>query len=186
MLRLTLRIDGGTDGGIDAARWAARLRGATPADMHLVAAFLGDAILDIYIEPDADANVDAAIDRIVTALGASSCRASSVVALPVEAAATPTEVVPATQLTSVHRGEIVGFTVSTDCRDLTVKVRHRHYEAIDRLDITETDHHIHVTAWVGSSPDDPRGDYATFADTFTAVPAALRQPVGTRRISYDS
>lgn len=183
MLRLRLRLD---EGEGDAARWAARLRGAMPADMHLVAAFLDDGTLDVYVEPGADANVGAAIDRIVMALGASDYRASSVVALPVEPAVTSTAVVPATQLTTVHRGQIVDVTVLPDCRELSVKVRHRRYETIDRLEITETEHRIHVTAWVGTSPDDPRGEYATFADTFTAVPAELGRPVGTRRITYDS
>jgi hypothetical protein len=183
MLRLTLKLH---EDGVDTARCAARLRGATPIGVRVAAAFLDGATLDIYLEADAGANIDAAIDRIVTAFGADDYRTVGVVQLPVEAPAPPAPVVPATQLASVHRGQIVGVTVSPDCRELSVNVRHRHYERIDRLDVSETEHEIHLTAWVGTNPDDPRGDYATFADTFSAVDANLGGPVGARRISYDS
>lgn len=183
MLRLTLKLH---EYGVEAARCAARLRGATPIDMRLVAAFLDGATLDIYLEADVGANIDSAIDRIVTAFGADDYRTVGVVALPVESLAPPTAVVPATQLVSVRRGQIVGVTVSPDCRELSANVRHRHYERIDRVDVSEMEDEIHLTAWVGTIADDPRSDYATFTDTFTAVAVDLGRPVGARRISYDS
>jgi hypothetical protein len=183
MLRLTIRHD---DGSADASQWAARLRDATRNDMRVVAAFLDRKRLDIFFQPDVDTNVDAAIDRIVAKLGVSDYRASRVVELSVDTADTQIAAVATSRLTSIHRGRIVGVTASPDGCKLSVKVRHKQHEIVDRLETAETENLVEVAVWVGVDADDPRVDYATFADSFTTVTAELDQPVGTRRITYDS
>jgi hypothetical protein len=183
MLRLTFQHDDGCEA---ASQWAARLREATPSDVHVVAAFTNETALDVYVEIDEDTNANAAINRMAATLGLGRCHVSVVVPLPVEAAPPHAPAVPARQLTSVHRGQIVAVSVSADGRELSVRVRHRRYEIVDRLETAESENLIRLTVWVGIDADDPRGDYATLADAFTSIVAKLGQPVGTRRITYES
>jgi hypothetical protein len=154
--------------------------------MRVVAAFLDHKRLDIYFETEVDADVDAGIDQIAATLGLDDYRASSVVPLPVEPEVSPVAVAPKRQLASLRRGNIVDVGVSADGRTLTVRVRHKLHEQVDRVVAKETAERVDVSAWVGTPPDDPRGDYATLADAFSTARAELAQPVGTRRIIHDS
>src|SRR6476659_5226135 len=113
MIRLTFRHD---DGDEAARQWAARLRDATPSDVRVVAAFTDETTLDIYLETNPATNINAAIDCMVAAFGLGECTVSVVVPVPVEPASPFPAPVPARQLTSVHRGEIVGVSASDDGR----------------------------------------------------------------------
>ena len=177
MIRLTFRHD--EDDG-DAAAWGARVRSAVPEALF-VAAYLDTTTLEIYVEPDADADV---IHAIVETLELGQCRACRVVSLKAtEVARTATLL--ETRVAKPHGGRIVGVNSSPDGWKLAVKVRHAQYECVDRVEHVETGDTVELAAWVRSDDDDPRTEFATLIHVFSDVTLELDRPLAGRRIVYD-
>ncbi len=181
MFRLTFRRNDTDD---DPAAWTARVRNAVP-DSMLVAAYLEGAVLDIYLDGVADADVDNAMNAIADALGLGEWRVYRIVPLT-HTEARSSLPVPTTALARMHPGQIVAVTVSPDGWKVSVKVRHAQYERVDRVDRAETDDAVELGAWVGSEEDDPRADFATLGQLFSDVTVELDRPLAGRPIVYDN
>lgn len=180
MFRLKFRRD--PDANDDVAVWSMRVQDAAPMGLRVAAAYVDAANLVAYVEGDTDDDV--LISRFADRLALGPCSVCAVEALRVvadDAQTTPIASAP-NELRSLHPAELLRVSVAPDGHTLSVKVRHKPYEQIDRVDAKETDDTVELTVWVGSSADDARRRYVTLAEAFSTATVVLDQPLGTRSV----
>jgi hypothetical protein len=159
--------------------WTVRVAHAAPMGLRLEAAYIDAANLVVYVDADADAEV--LIARFADRLGLGSGSACRVQPLRVRDALGMTGPT-ARELVGLRRAEVVDATVASDSRTLSLKVRHKPYEVVDRVEAKESDDFVEVTVWVGSAHDDARRHYVTLEEAFSVATTVLDQPLGTRRV----
>jgi hypothetical protein len=173
MFRVTFLVD---DPG-ERARLAGGLRSLTMGgDARIVSAFADAKTVEIFLDIAESADPHAVIDRIAQLLGVADYEVTRADAVPTEMLGST---VPAPRA-HLRRAAITQVQVHPDGRGLSVQARHRRHEAVESVEVEQSDDAVAITVLVGT--DDAHAQYVSLAVAFTWVDTFLDRPLGDRRI----
>jgi len=173
MFRVTFLVDDPSE----RARLATDLRALTMGgDARIVSAFADAKTVEVFLDIAESADPNAVTDRLAQWLGVTDYEVTRADAVPTEMLG-KAEPAPHARL---RRATITQVRVHPDGRALSVQARHRRHEAVERVEVEQSDEAVALTVLVGA--DDVRGQYVSLAVAFTWVDTFLDRPLADRRI----
>ena len=160
----------------------AALRCLTLTGARITHAFVDSRTLEIFVEVEPTMSPRAVADQLARAIGVRAYEVTLVEPLVSSALAVCAQDVDRGRL---HPAVVTQVAVHADDRTLSLQARHRPHEAVECVDVQQTDSVVAVTVLVGSTLDDLDGQLASFALAFTWVDTTLDRALGDRRVVGD-
>jgi hypothetical protein len=161
----------------DREQLGSALQRCTVADARIVAAFAGATSVDVYVDITDTAVPREVAGQIAQRLGVLEYEVTRVDALPIP--------VVGTETTKHHArpraATITQVRAHPDDRTLSVQVRHRLHEAVETIDVEESDDAVRIAVFVAAADDD-ENRYVSLAVAFSWIESVLEREIGERRI----
>jgi hypothetical protein len=145
--------------------------------VRIVSAYQHGKTVDVYLDAGNDVAPYEAAENLARQLGVTEYEVTQVEPLSVGCAQRPTSD------RGLHRADaITQVRIHPDDRTLSILARHRPHEAVERIQVEETDESVSITVLVATPDDQVRSTYVSFANAFTSMDTVLDRPLGDRRV----
>jgi hypothetical protein len=178
LLRITVRDP---DRRWDRSDWAKTSDLITSGGAVVLAAYVDEKSIDLFVEPDGDGSSAEVVRRATRAFGVDEIEATEVESLAVRRSDAWDFTHADPLLANPHRARITRMWTGRDGRSLRVEINHRAGEALHSTEVDESCDCVRVAAIVGEPAPMARPFSWRTGASFVTVP--LRDPLGTRRLT---
>ncbi|MCU1468640.1 MAG: hypothetical protein JWM72_4568 [Actinomycetia bacterium] len=145
--------------------------------VRIVSAFQHGKTVDVYLDVANHGAPLEAAENLARQLGVTEYEVTQVEPLSIGSAPRPTVD------GGLHRADaITQVRVHPDDRTLSILARHRPHEAVERIEVEQTEDSVSITVLVATPDDHIRSPYASITNAFTWRDTVLDRPLGDRRV----
>ena len=149
-------------------------------DARIVTAFVDSKTVEVFLDIAESAVPREVFDRLAQRLGVDEYEVTRVEPVEVESVGGAVTA----RRGRLRRAAITQVRTHPDGRTLSVQARHRPDETVETVEVQQTDDAVGIAVLLGTTDDDVRDQYVSFAVSFTWVDAILDRPVGDRQIIH--